>query len=207
MLPDNHVHIIDGDRLVQADIEPLLQSAGFTTSFFATCTDFLNEAPQLRTGCILLDVARPMRDSELQSAIRRLTFRLPVIVMIEHAMVQTAVNAMKAGAADFIEKPPDPEILFTALQAVLAKKRRQVDLQREAAEAVQRISSLSARERQVLDGLVSGHMNKQMAFELGLSVRTIEIHRVRMMKRLGVRQLSGAIRLLVIANSVPIDHV
>jgi two-component system response regulator FixJ len=207
MPPDNHVHIIDGDRLVQADIEPLLQSAGFTTSFFATCTDFLNEAPQLRIGCILLDVAGPMRDSELQSAIRRLTFRLPVIVMIEHAMVQTAVNAMKAGAADFIEKPPDPEILLTALQAVLAKKRRQVDLQREAAEAVQRISSLSARERQVLDGLVSGHMNKQMAFELGLSVRTIEIHRVRMMKRLGVRQLSGAIRLLVIANSVPIDHV
>jgi two-component system response regulator FixJ len=207
MLPDNHVHIIDGDRLVQADIEPLLQSAGFTTSFFATCTDFLNEAPQLRIGCILLDVARPMRDSELQSAIRRLTFRLPVIVMIEHAMVQTAVNAMKAGAADFIEKPPDPEVLLTALQAVLAKKRHQVDLQREAAEAVQRISSLSARERQVLDGLVSGHMNKQMAFELGLSVRTIEIHRVRMMKRLGVRQLSGAIRLLVIANSVPIDHV
>jgi two-component system response regulator FixJ len=123
--------------------------------------------------------------------------------MIGQSDVQTAVKVMKAGAADFIVRPVDPEALIASIETVLSK-RPQVDV-RATAQASQQLSSLTLRERQVLDGLLAGRVNKQIASDLGLSVRTVEVHRARMMKRLGVRRLSEAIRLFLKAN-FPIDH-
>jgi two-component system response regulator FixJ len=111
---------------------------------------------------------------------------------------------MKAGAADFIVKPVDPEVLIASIETVLAKEP-QLDV-RTAARASHQLSSLTIRERQVLEGLLAGRLNKQIASDLGLSTRTVEVHRARMMKRLGARHLSEAIRLFLRANSFPIDQ-
>jgi two-component system response regulator FixJ len=198
------VHVVDGDQFVYGSLEPVLQSADLTSSFYENPTSFLRNAAHSRTGCILLEVSWPLsNDDELQSVIKRLRAILPVIVMIGQSDVQTAVKVMKAGAADFIVRPVDPEALIASIETVLSK-RPQVDV-RATAQASQQLSSLTLRERQVLDGLLAGRLNKQIASDLGLSVRTVEVHRARMMKRLGVRRLSEAIRLFLKAN-FPIDH-
>jgi two-component system response regulator FixJ len=127
---------------------------------------------------------------------------LSVIIVTAQGDVQTAVRAMKAGASDFLEKPYSDHELLRAIEATLSKEL-QITRNRDVADAVRRVASLSPRERDVLDGLMSGRPNKLIAYDLGLSVRTIEVHRARMMDRLGVRQLSEAIRLGVMARLLP----
>jgi two-component system response regulator FixJ len=141
---------------------------------------------------------------EVQSRLRQLGVPLPVIVMTGLGDVQTAVRAMKAGAADFIEKPFDDEVFLSAIESAL-KSGGNVDRGREAAEAAQRVAALSKREREVLDALMAGRSNKVIAFDLGISVRTVEVHRARMMERLGANQLAEAIRLGVMAKMTPGD--
>ena len=205
MSTERRVHIVDGDESVRASLEPALQSAGFASSFYDNSSSFLRNAVHPGTGCILLAVLWPsLSDDELQAVIKRLKVILPVIVLIDQSGVKTAVIAMKAGAADFIVTPVDPGVLIASIEAVLSKGP-QADL-RAAAQASQQLSSLSHRERQVLERLLAGRLNKQIASDLGLSVRTVEVHRARMMKRLGVRHLSEAIRLSLRTNSFPIDH-
>ena len=135
---------------------------------------------------------------ELQALLNRLGFRLPIVVMTGHGDVATAVQAMKAGAVDFIEKPCDDERLLGAIRRALTVAGPAAR-NRETAAAAQRIATLSARERQVFDALTVGHPNKVVAFDLGISVRTVEVHRARMLERLGVRSLAEAIRLAVLA--------
>jgi two-component system, LuxR family, response regulator FixJ len=152
---------------------------------------------------VLLDLKMPEMDAlELQTRLNRLGFRLSVIVMTGHGDVQTAVRAMKAGAVDFIEKPFDDERLIAAIEAALAGSGL-VSRDREAAEAAERIATLSRREREVLDALVAGRQSKVIAHDLGLSVRTVEVHRARMMERLGTNRLAGAVRLAVLAGLAP----
>jgi two-component system response regulator FixJ len=139
---------------------------------------------------------------EGQARLIRLGVSLPVIVMTDHGDVQSAVRAMKAGAVDFIEKPFDDDTLLNAIEAALAKVGQPAH-EREAAQAAQRIATLSPREREVLDALLTGRANKVIAFDLGISVRTVEVHRARMMERLGTRQLAEAIRLGVMAQLAP----
>jgi two-component system response regulator FixJ len=205
MSTERRVHIVDGDESARASLEPALQSAGFSSSFYHNSASFLRNAIHPRTGCILLEVLWPSSNGdELEAVIKRLKVILPIVVLIDQSDVKTAVIAMKAGAADFIVKPVDPGVLITSIEAVLSNGP-QVDM-RAAAQASRQISSLSHRERQVLEHLLAGRLNKQIASDLGLSVRTVEVHRARMMKRLGVRHLSEAIRLSLRANSFPIDH-
>jgi two-component system response regulator FixJ len=204
MSNERRVHIIDGDESVRASLEPALQSAGFASSFYDNSSSFLRNAVHPGTGCILLAVLWPsLSDDELQAVIKRLKVILPIIVLIDQSGVKTAVIAMRAGAADFIVTPVDPDVLIASIEAVLSKGPP-ADL-RAAARASQQLSSLSHRERQVLERLLAGRLNKQIASDLGLSVRTVEVHRARMMKRLGVRHLSEAIRLSLRANFLPID--
>jgi two-component system response regulator FixJ len=166
---------------------------------------FLASAPGLSSGCVLLDVRMPGMDGlTLQARLAKLDNHLPVVVMTGQGDVQTAVRAMKAGAVDFIEKPYDDEVLVKAIELALSLPR-QSDRNREAAEAAQRVAALSPRERQVLDALVAGRPNKVIAYDLGISARTVEVHRARMMERLGVRQLAEAIRLAVMARLVRPD--
>lgn len=200
MTADRTVHVVDDDAAVRRSLERLLHSASHACVSYPTPAAFLDAVRELPGGCILLDVRMPDMDGlELQDRLIQLGVTLPVIVMTGQGDVQTAVRAMKAGAVDFIEKPFDDEALLGAIEVALARVGRP-DQTLASTEAAQRIAALSPRERQVLDALVSGRSNKQIAFDLGLSVRTVEVHRARMMERLGARQLAEAIRLAVMAR-------
>jgi two-component system response regulator FixJ len=201
--PDRTVHVVDDDADVRRSLERLLLSADFTPVLYATPAAIIERASELSQGCLLLDVRLPGMDGlELQARLTALGVRLPVILMTGQADVPTAVRAMKAGAVDFIEKPFDEERLLTAVELALAVIG-QAEREHEAADAAQRIGMLSPRERQVLEGLVAGRPNKVITHDLGISVRTVEVHRARMLERLGIRRASQAIRLAVMATLVP----
>jgi two-component system response regulator FixJ len=205
MAGERTVHVVDDDAGVRRSLERLLDAAGFRAVSYQSALAFLDAAPGLAPGCVLLDVRMPGMDGlTLQSRLAKLDNHLPVVIMTGQGDVQTAVRAMKAGAVDFIEKPYDDEILVRAIELALSLPRPS-DRNEEATKAAQRVAALSRRERQVLDGLVSGLPNKVIAYELGISVRTVEVHRARMMERLGVRQLAEAIRLGVMARLAPAD--
>jgi two-component system, LuxR family, response regulator FixJ len=203
MMPSKPVvHIVDDDAAIRRSLERLLASAGFTPVSYETPLAFLAAASGRLTGCILLDLWMPGMDGlEVQAHLCQMGVLLPVIVMTAGGDVQTAVRAMKAGAIDFIEKPFDDEVLLSAIEASLAPAW-QGDRADEILDAARRLGALSPRERQVLDALLAGRPNKVIAYDLGLSVRTVEVHRARMMERLGVRQLSEAIRVAVMAALV-----
>jgi two-component system response regulator FixJ len=205
MTAERTVHVVDDDAAVRRSLERLLDAAGFRAVSYETPMAFLASAPGLSSGCVLLDVRMPGMDGlTLQARLAKLDNHLPVVVMTGQGDVQTAVRAMKAGAVDFIEKPYDDEVLVTAIELALSLPR-QSDRNREAAEAALRVAALSPRERQVLDALVAGRPNKVIAYDLGISARTVEVHRARMMERLGIRQLAEAIRLAVMARLVRPD--
>ena len=206
MTAERTVHVVDDDAAVRRSLERLLDAAGFRAVSYETPMAFLASAPGLSSGCVLLDVRMPGMDGlTLQARLAKLDNHLPVVVMTGQGDVQTAVRAMKAGAVDFIEKPYDDGVLLKAIELALSLPR-QSDRNREAAEAAQRVAALSPRERQVLDALVAGRPNKVIAYDLSISVRTVEVHRARMMERLGVRQLAEAIRIAVLARLPIPDH-
>ena len=136
---------------------------------------------------------------ESQALLLHRNIPLPVIVMTGQGDVHSAVRAMKAGAVDFIEKPYNDDVLLNAIEAAFSKAAR-ADVGRETAEAAERIAKLTPREREVLAALVAGRSNKVIAFDLGISIRTVEVHRARMMERLGVRLFAEAVRLAVLAR-------
>jgi two-component system response regulator FixJ len=201
MPAERTVHIVDDDAAVRRSLERLLNSAGFKAVSYETPMAFLDAASSVTGGCVLLDVRMPGMDGlALQAWLRKLEVQLPVIMVTVQGDIQTAVRAMKAGAVDFIEKPFNDEVLLKAIEVALARGGGRLNRDSAAQEAIERISALSRREREVLDALVAGRPNKVIAFDLGISVRTVEVHRARMMDRLGVRQLAEAIRLAVIAG-------
>jgi two-component system response regulator FixJ len=194
------IYVIDDDAAVRRSLERLLDAAGLRAISYATAAAFLGAVSGLPAGCILLDMRMPGMDGlELQARLIELGISFPVIVMTGQGDVHGAVRAMKAGAVDFIEKPFSEDSLFNAIEAAFARAKLS-DRVQEAEQAAKRIARLSPREREVLDALVAGQPNKVIAFDLGLSVRTVEVHRARMMDRLGVRQLGEAVRLAVMAR-------
>jgi two-component system, LuxR family, response regulator FixJ len=179
----------------------LLSSAHFEPVTFDRPDAFLAAAKTFKPGCVLLDVRLPdMSGLDVQAQLLKMRTDLAVIVVTGQGDIQTAVRAMKAGAADFLEKPYSDDALLGSIEAAFG---RETDL--DIADAVRRAATLSARERDVLDGLLAGRPNKLIAYDLGISVRTVEVHRARMMERLGLRQLAEVIRLGVMArlNALP----
>ena len=200
MPAERTVYVVDDDAAIRRSLERLLDAAGFRVISYDTPLAFLDAALGLEPGCVLLDIKMPGMDGlEVQAQLLKENVPLPVIVMTGQGDVQSAVRAMKAGAVDFLEKPYSDELLLNAIEAALGRIGAPVG-DREAAVAAQRIATLSPREREVLDSLVAGRANKVIAFDLGISVRTVEVHRARMMERLGVRQFAEAIRLAVMAQ-------
>jgi two-component system response regulator FixJ len=198
------VHIVDDDESLRRALYRLLRSAGYNAITYGTATAVIDAAPQL-SGCLLLDLRMPDMDGlEAHARLVALGVRLPVIVVTGHGDVPTAVRAMKAGALDFIEKPIDEDRLLTAIEAALSDGARKTR-DDEALHATQRMAALSPRERQVLEGIVSGKPNKQIAYDLKISVRTVEVHRTRLMVRLGTHNIAGAIRTAVLAAVVMIN--
>ena len=194
------VHVIDDDAAVRRALVRLLRSEGLEAVTYETAQAVLNAAPSLSSGCILLDLQMPGMDGlELLARLGELGIELPVIVVTGHGDVPTAVRAMKAGAVDFIEKPIDETQLFAAIDAALSEKKFAVR-DRAVAGATERMARLSPRERQVLEGIAVGRPSKLIAYDLGISVRTVEVHRAHMLDRLGVRNMAEAIRIAVMAT-------
>ena len=201
MAVERTVYVLDDDQAVLRSLERLLSSANFEPVTFDHPDAFLRAVKTFKTGCVLLDIRLPgMGGLDVQAQLLKIRNDLPVIVVTGQGDVQTAVRAMKAGATDFLEKPYSDHALLGSIESALGKESHS-DL--DIADAARRVATLSPREREVLDGLLAGRPNKLIAFDLGISVRTVEVHRARMMERLGMRQLAQVIRLGVIARLQP----
>jgi two-component system response regulator FixJ len=200
MTTERTVYVLDDDNAVRRSLERLLSSANFEPITFERPDLFLTAAKTFKTGCVLLDVRLPgMSGLDVQVQLHEMRSDLAVIIVTGQGDIQTAVRAMKAGASDFLEKPYSDHALLGSIEAAFGKENRS-DRDRDIADAVRRVAALSPREREVLDGLMAGRPNKLIAYHLGISVRTVEVHRARMMERLGMRQLAEAIRLGVMAR-------
>ncbi|MET4424915.1 response regulator [Bradyrhizobium sp. RT3a] len=200
MATERFIYVVDDDPAIRRSLERLLDAVGFRVESYATPKAFLDVAGSLLGGCVLLDLRMPEMDGfEVHTRLRLINPDLPVIVVTAQGDVQTAVRAMKAGAVDFIEKPYSDDALIAAIESAL-KISAAKDRADEISTAAALIDTLSPRERQVLEALVAGQPNKVIAFDLGISVRTVEVHRSRMMDRLGVHQFAEAVRLLVLAS-------
>jgi len=196
------VHVVDDDVDVRKSLGFLLATADFAVRLHESATAFLATATKDIEGCILTDVRMPGIDGiEFLRQLRARGQTVPVIVMTGHADVALAVQAMKEGAADFIEKPFDDQILIDAIRLALDNRSQAAVAHPQASEIHKSLSSLSERERQVLDGLVSGLPNKTIAYDLGISPRTVEIHRANVMSKMGAGSLSHLVRMALIADS------
>jgi two-component system response regulator FixJ len=179
----------------------MLKTSGYDVRTYERGVALLNGAPHLEPGCVLLDIRMPGMDGlEVQKALRDKGVTLPVIIMTGHGDVSLAVQAMKAGAVDFIEKPFEKAVLLSAIEHGVERLRKSAAEFDRADEAAVRLQALTPREREVLDGLAKGLPNKTIAYDLGISPRTVEIHRANVMSKLGVRSLSEALRLAFAAQ-------
>lgn len=196
------VHVVDDDDAVRDSLAFLLESSDFTVRTYASAADFLTIAAQLRIGCVLTDVRMPDMDGiTLQKQLARLGCRLPVIVMTGHGDVPIAVQALKNGASDFLEKPFEDGALLAAVQGAIAESRRAEEAAAGAAELTERLATLTPREREVLERLVAGQANKTIAFDLGTSPRTVEVQRARVMEKMGARSLAELVRMTLVLEA------
>jgi two-component system, LuxR family, response regulator FixJ len=193
------VHVIDDDADVRQSLAFLLSAAGLPVRVHDSATTFLADAASAQDGCIVTDVRMPgVNGLELQRRLRAEGNTIPVIVMTGHGDVGLAVEAMKAGAVDFIEKPFDDETLLDAIRQALARHRDERERRVKAADIRGRLALLSERERQVLDGLISGKANKLIAYDLGISARTVEIYRANVMSKMQANSLSALVRMVLL---------
>lgn len=201
-MTDNVVHVVDDDVDVRKSLGFLLATADFAVRLHESATAFLTTATKEIQGCIVSDVRMPGIDGiEFLRQLKARGHNVPVIVITGHADVALAVQAMKEGAADFIEKPFDDQALIDAIHSALKSRFSTAASQAQAADIRNHLSTLSHRERQVLDGLVAGLPNKTIAYDLGISPRTVEIHRANVMNKMGAGSLSHLVRMALAAGS------
>ena len=198
------VHLVDDDDSVRRSVGFMLKTSGHLVQSYSSGTELLEEARKLESGCILLDIRMPGMDGlEVQQALQNLGVSLPVIIMTGHGDIPLSVRAMKAGAIDFIEKPFEKAVLVAAIDEAFKSMSRTDSGRARAERAIVRLQALTPRERDVLDGLAKGLPNKTIAYDLGISPRTVEIHRANLMSKLEVRSLSEALRLAFAAEEDP----
>lgn len=201
MTNEGFVHVIDDDAAVRDSLKFLLEAAQLPVRTYESAADFLKALPTLETGCVITDVRMPDVDGiELLRRVRSTARRLAVIVITGHGDIPLAVEAMKIGAIDFFEKPFDDNAFLAAVRLALKQKEREVKRESDRAELHGRIAALSARERQVLDGLVAGQANKIIAFNLEISPRTVEIYRANVMTKMHAKSLSELVRMALISG-------
>ena len=195
------VHVIDDDAAVRDSLAFLLETAGLTVKTYGSAVEFLEAVPAMAHGCIVTDVRMPeMSGVELARRLKDLGVPDPVIVITGHADVPLAVEAMKAGVADFIEKPFDDEVILSAIRSGLEHGGKDIEGAAERARIADRIAALSGREKEVLEGLVAGHANKVIAYDLGISARTVEVYRANVMTKMGASSLSELVRMALMVG-------
>jgi two-component system response regulator FixJ len=193
--------VIDDDEAVRDSLAFLLRANEIEVQTYESGTVFLTGAAGLKAGCVVTDVRMPeISGIELLRRLKELKVLLPVIVITGHGDVPLAVEAMKFGAADFLEKPFDDDILLAAVRAALNRQDSEGKRQAERTAIDDRLAALSNREREVLEGLVAGRANKQIAFDLGISPRTVEIYRANLMTKMQAASLSELVRMALTAG-------
>lgn len=197
----NVVHVIDDDDGLRESLMFLLQTSAITAQSHSSATAFLEALPNVSIGCIVTDVRMPgLSGLDLLRRLKELKIKAPVIVITGHADVPLAVEAMKFGAIDFLEKPFDDEVLLASVRSALRQHEGDSKHQNERNDIEARLAILSNRERDVLTGLVAGRANKQIAFDLGISPRTVEIYRANLMEKMRAGSLSDLVRMALVAG-------
>lgn len=195
------IHIVDDEDSIRRSASFMLKTSGFTVETWASGVAFLKEVKHLQSGCILLDVRMPEMDGlEVQKALNERGIAMPVVVLTGHGDVSIAVRAMKAGAVDFLEKPFEKAILLQAIDAAFDRVDQSEHAAARTADATVLVGALTAREQEVLEGLAKGLPNKTIAFDLGISPRTVEVHRANIMTKFKARSLSEALRIAFAAG-------
>lgn len=195
---DTVVHIVDDEEAVRNSLAFLLSGAGFAVRVHESATAFLAIAPQIKNGCLITDLRMPdMNGVELLRRLRDTDALLPAIVITGHGDVQMAVEAMKSGAIDFIEKPFSDDVIIESISRAASRAAERVQSGAALEVVKQRVASLSDRERQVLKGVVAGQANKTIAFELGISPRTVEVYRAGLMSKMQAKSLPELVRMIM----------
>lgn len=195
------VYVIDDDAAMRESLEFLLDSAGFTVTLFSDASVFLKQMPGLSFGCVVSDIRMPgINGIDLLRNLKMKRSELPIIIMTGHGDIPLAVEAIKLGALDFLEKPFEDERLIGAIRTAFKQGEDSAKNKGAAIELAARIASLSQRERQVMDGLVAGLSNKLIARDYAISPRTIEVYRANVMTKMQARSLSELVRLAVRAG-------
>src|SRR5215470_15615391 len=195
------VHVIDDDEAARDSLEFLLRSARIEVRTHESAVAFLKAVPSISAGCIITDVRMPdMTGVDLLRHLRDRRVAVPVIVITGHGDIALAVEAMKMGAVDFLEKPFDDDVLLASVRSALTRSEKDARREAERAELNDSLATLSNREREVLEGLVAGHPNKIIAYDLGISPRTVEIYRANVMTKMKAPSLSELVRMALIAG-------
>jgi two-component system, LuxR family, response regulator FixJ len=200
---NDKVYVIDDDAAMRDSLDFLLGSAGFTVQLFDSARIFIDELPSMEFGCVVTDIRMPGIDG--MELLRRLNSasgvrKLPVIVMTGHGDVPLAVEAMKLGALDFLEKPFEDERLVRTIEAALSQTETDSKNEALSADMASRVASLTQRERQVMQGLVAGRSNKVIAREYDISPRTVEVYRANVMTKMQAGNLSELVRFAIRAG-------
>jgi two-component system response regulator FixJ len=196
------IHLVDDDAAVRRSVGFMLKTSGHQVQAYESGLELLKNSSKLDDGCILLDIRMPGMDGlEVQQALQERGVALPVIIMTGHGDVGLAVKAMKAGAVDFIEKPFEKATLIASIEEAFGRLSRKEATGDRKKDADVRLHALTPRERDVLNGLAEGLPNKTIAYDLGISPRTVEIHRANLMSKLEVRSLSEALRIAFAAQA------
>ena len=201
MNSESTVFVVDDDQAMRHSLKWLIESVGLRVRTFGSASDFLEAYYPGQAGCLLLDVRMPgMSGLELQSYLTRQEIRLPVIIITGHGDVTMAVRAMKAGAVDFIEKPFNDEALLSSLRNALAFGQKQREQQSQRSAIAARLAELTPREHEVMDMVTDGKSNREIAAALGVSAKTVEAHRARVMDKMRADSLADLVRMALIVG-------
>jgi two-component system response regulator FixJ len=195
------IHIVDDEDSIRRSASFMLRTTGFAVETWPSGVAFLKEVKHLQSGCILLDIRMAEMDGlEVQNALNERGITMPVVILTGHGDVAIAVRAMKAGAVDFLEKPFEKAALLRAIDAAFDRIAQSETATARAEDAAVLVGALTARERDVLEGLAKGLPNKTIAFDLGISPRTVEVHRANIMAKFEARSFSDALRIAFAAG-------
>lgn len=201
MAAEGRVHVIDDDEAMRDSLCFLLGTSGLAVRAFPSASAFLEALPGVGDGCVVTDIRMPgMSGLELVRVLRGMRPDLPVVVMTGHGDIPMAVEAMKSGVVDFLEKPFHEDAMIGAVRRALDGARNPARPAADSGPVLERMDSLAPRERQVLDGLVAGKPNKVIAFDLGISVRTVEVYRANVMTKMQAASLSELVRMVLLAG-------